>query len=127
MRNYISKCEEQRNLLRILKALEEKNNSFETANQKLNENLEKEINNKKETMKLKDEKMSVYENLIQKKKELSKENKTIDEKIKRNAINIKDKEDQNLKMKIEIEEMKIMIDDLESYKKERDSNLKHDE
>ena len=125
MRNYISKCEEQRNLLRILKALEEKNNSFETANQKLNENLEKEINNKKETMKLKDEKMSVYENLILEKKELSKENKTLDEKIKRNAINNKDKEDQNTKTKIEIGEMTIMVEDLESYTKERENNLKH--
>ena len=125
MRNYISKCEEQRNLLRILKALEEKNNSFEAQNQKLNENLEKELNNKKESIKSKADKMSEYENLIFEKKELNKENKILDEKIKRNAINIKDKEDQNIKMKIEIEEMKIMIDDLESYKKERDSNLKH--
>ena len=125
MRNYIKKCEEQRKILRILKALEEKNNSFEAQNQKLNDNLEKELNNKKESIKSKADKMTEYENLIFEKKELNKENKALDEKIKRNAINIKDKEDQNIKMKIEIEEMKIMIDDLESYKKERDSNLKH--
>ena len=110
MRNYIKKCEEQRKILRILKALEEKNNSFEVQNQKLNENLEKELNNKKESIKSKADKMSEYENLIFEKKELNKENKTLDEKIKRNAINIKDKEDQNIKMKIEIEEMKIMIE-----------------
>ena len=75
MRNYIKKCEEQRKILRILKALEEKNNSFEAQNQKLNENLEKELNNKKESIKSKADKMSEYENLIFEKKELNKENK----------------------------------------------------
>ena len=53
LKDFVSKCEEQRSLLRILKALEEKNTVFETENKKISENLEKEINNRKEVTKTK--------------------------------------------------------------------------
>ena len=125
LKDFVSKCEEQRSLLRILKALEEKNTVFETENKKMSENLEKEINNKKEVTKTKEEKANEYDKLNSEKTELTKENKYLDEKIKRNTLLNRDKDDKNLKIKLDINDMKAIADDLESYKKERDDKLKH--
>ena len=125
LKDYISKCEEQRSLLRILKALGEKNSEFEAENKKINENLEKEVNNKREVTKKKEEKFNEYEKLNSEKTELTKENKNLDEKIKRNTLLNRDKDDKNIKIKLDINDMKEIADDLESYKKERDTKLKY--
>lgn len=124
LKKFTEKCEEQRNLLRILKALQEKNNSFDNENQNLKEDIEKERNNKKEMMKKKEEKKDAYDKLIIELSEIRQENKNYDEKIKRYKLTNREKEDKNFQLEIGINDIKEGINDLESYKKERNDSLK---
>ena len=124
MKDYVSNCEEQRSLLRILKTLAENNSTFENDIKKINESLEKESTTKKETIKTKEEKMFLYEKLNLERNELVKENKNLDEKIKRNMMLNKEKDDKNTKYKLSMGDLKDEMDNLELYKKDRNDKIK---
>ena len=116
----LSKFDEQRNLLRILKCLNEKTNEFDIEVKKLNEVYDKESAEKKEKTKIKEEKMSEYDNLIEERNELYKQNKLNDEKLKKLMINYKDKKDKNETQKADMLLMIEELNDINKYKEEKE-------
>ena len=124
LKDFVSKCEEQRSLLRILKALKEKNDSFENESRNLKENIEKINSNRKEIIKRTNEKNEIYEKLVIEKNEIVKENKYLDERLKKNKLINKEREDKNIQIELAINDIKEEYNELESYKNERDNKIK---
>ena len=124
MKDFMSKCEEQRSLLRILKTLTNKNNSLEEELKKLKDNFENDKNTKKNNTKKIEVNKIKYANLIFEREEINKENKFLEEKIKRTILSYREKDNQNILTELAINDMKEEVDELDFYKKERDGKLK---
>ena len=124
MKDFMSKCEEQRSLLRILKALTNKNNSLEEDIKKLKDNFENDKNTKKNNTKKIEVNKIKYANLIFEREEINKENKFLEEKIKKTILSYREKDNQNILTELAINDMKEEVDELDFYKKERDGKLK---
>jgi len=124
MKDFMSKCEEQRSLLRILKTLTNKNNSLEEELKKLKENFENDKNTKKNNTKKIEVNKIKYANLIFEREEINKENKFLEEKIKKTILSYREKDNQNILTELAINDMKEEVDELDFYKKERDGKLK---
>ena len=124
MKDFMSKCEEQRSLLRILKTLTNKNNSLEEELKKLKDNFENDKNTKKNNTKKIEVNKIKYANLIFEREEINKENKFLEEKIKKTILSYREKDNQNILTELAINDMKEEVDELDFYKKERDGKLK---
>ena len=124
MKDFMSKCEEQRSLLRILKTLTNKNNSLEEDIKKLKDNFENDKNTKKNNTKKIEVNKIKYANLIFEREEINKENKFLEEKIKKTILSYREKDNQNILTELAINDMKEEVDELDFYKKERDGKLK---
>ena len=124
MKDFTSKCEEQRSLLRILKTLTNKNNSLEEELKKLKDNFENDKNTKKNNTKKIEVNKIKYANLIFEREEINKENKFLEEKIKKTILSYREKDNQNILTELAINDMKEEVDELDFYKKERDGKLK---
>ena len=124
MKDFMSKCEEQRSLLRILKTLTNKNNSLEEELKKLKDNFENDKNTKKNNTKKIEVNKIKYANLIFEREEINKENKLLEEKIKKTILSYREKDNQNILTELAINDMKEEVDELDFYKKERDGKLK---
>ena len=124
LKEFTEKCEEQRNLLRILKALKQKNNVFEKDIKNINNEIEKENDKKKEIIKEKEKKKNIYDEFIIELNEIKIENKNMDERIKRLKLTNREKEEKNIQIQIGINYIKEEKNDLELYKKERDNKIK---
>lgn len=124
MKDFMSKCEEQRSLLRILKTLTNKNNSLEEELKKLKDNFENDKNTKKNNTKKIEVNKIKYANLIFDREEINKENKFLEEKIKKTILSYREKDNQNILTELAINDMKEEVDELDFYKKERDGKLK---
>ena len=128
MKDFMSKCEEQRSLLRILKTLTNNNNSLEEELKKLKDNFENDKNTKKNNTKKIEVNKEVnkikYANLIFEREEINKENKFLEEKIKKTILSYREKDNQNILTELAINDMKEEVDELDFYKKERDGKLK---
>ena len=96
MKDFMSKCEEQRSLLRILKTLTNKNNSLEEELKKLKDNFENDKNTKKNNTKKIEVNKIKYANLIFEREEINKENKFLEEKIKKTILSYREKDTQNI-------------------------------
>ena len=75
-------------------------------------------------IKRKEEKKEIYEQLLIEKNEIVKENKYIDERLKKNKLTNKAKEDKNIQTELAINDIKEGYNELGSYKNERDNILK---
>ena len=124
MKDFMSKCEEQRSLLRILKTLTNKNNSLDEELKKLKDNFENDKNTKKNNTKKIEVNKIKYANLIFEREEINKENKFLEEKIKKTILSYREKDNQNILTELAINDMKEEVDELDFYKKERDGKLK---
>ena len=124
MKDFMSKCEEQRSLLRILKTLTNNNNSLEEELKKLKDNFENDKNTKKNNTKKIEVNKIKYANLIFEREEINKENKFLEEKIKKTILSYREKDNQNILTELAINDMKEEVDELDFYKKERDGKLK---
>ena len=124
MKDFMSKCEEQRSLLRILKTLTNKNNSLEEDIKKLKDNFENDKTTKKNNTKKIEVNKIKYANLIFEREEINKENKFLEEKIKKTILSYREKDNQNILTELAINDMKEEVDELDFYKKERDGKLK---
>ena len=124
IKDFMSKCEEQRSLLRILKTLTNKNNSLEEELKKLKDNFENDKNTKKNNTKKIEVNKIKYANLIFEREEINKENKFLEEKIKKTILSYREKDNQNILTELAINDMKEEVDELDFYKKERDGKLK---
>ena len=124
LKEFTEKCEEQRNLLRILKALKQKNCVFEKDIKNIINDIEKDNEKKKELIKEKEKKKNIYDEFIIEMNEIKNENKNMDERIKRFKLTNREKEEKNIQIQIGINYLKEEKNDLELYKKERDNKLK---
>jgi hypothetical protein len=124
LKEFTEKCEEQRNLLRILKALKQKNCLFGNDIKNMNNIIEKENDKKKVIMKEKEEKKNIYDEFIIELNDIKIENKNLDERIKRLKLTNREKEEKNIQIEIGINYIKEEKNELELYKKEREIKLK---
>ena len=124
LKEFTERCEEQRNLLRILKALKQKNCLFENDIRNMNNIIEKENDKKKVIMKEKEEKKNIYDEFIIELNDIKIENKNLDERIKRLKLTNREKEEKNIQIEIGINYIKEEKNELELYKKEREIKLK---
>ena len=93
--DYYSKCEKQRGFLRNLKKLEEKYENCEKEIKKLNEEIEEFKKEKNNLRKKGIETKNKYENSIQEKNNIQRQNKLLDEKIKKYIITNREKSKSN--------------------------------
>ena len=93
--DYYSKCEKQREFLRELKKLEEKYNFYEKEIKRINDNLEELKNNKTKLLEKEKEIKDKYENNIQEKNNYLKQNRILDEKLKKIMNSNKEKQRKN--------------------------------
>lgn len=124
LKEFTERCEEQRNLLRILKALKQKNCLFENDIKNMNNIIEKENDKKKVIMKEKEERKKSYDEFIIELNDIKIENKNLDERIKRFKLTNREKEEKNIQIEIGINYIKEEKNELELYKKEREIKLK---
>jgi hypothetical protein len=122
--DFLEKCEEQRKLLRILKCLGEKNKVFEDDVVFLEENLEKEKNYKKEVLKNREDIQNQYDEFIDERTYLSRQNKSLSEKIKKYAMTNREKADRIRQKEISNQEIQAECDEIEQYKSERSTKQK---
>ena len=123
--DFLEKCEEQRKLLRILKCLGEKNKVFEDDVVFLEENLEKEKNYKKEVLKNREDIQNQYDEFIDERTYLSRQNKSLSEKIKKYAMTNREKADRIRQKEISNQEIQAECDEIEQYKSERNTKQKN--
>ena len=113
LKEFTEKCEEQRNLLRILKALKQKNCVFEKDIKNIINDIEKDNEKKKELIKEKEKKKNIYDEFIIEMNEIKNENKNMDERIKRLKLTNREKEEKNIQIQIGINYLKEEKNDLE--------------
>ena len=109
---FMEKCEEQRKLLRMLKCLGEKTRFLEDDVTQLEKSLEKEKSEKKENQKKKEDKIIQYEDLIEERTNMTRQNKTLLEKIKKNAMINREKADRIKQKEIAIQEIKTEFQEI---------------
>ena len=121
---YVQNCEEQRKLLRILKSLGEKIRIYEQDVNQLEEIYDNEKTTKKDNQKIKEEKENNYEKLIEDRTYISRQNKTLMEKIKKYAMTNREKADRIRHKENANQEIVFECEQINEYKKEREENLK---
>ena len=122
--DFVNKCDEQRRLLRKLKTLGEKSNSYEMAKKHLEESIEKEKTKKNEIQIAKGEKKEKYEQLMEERNNMVKQNKTLVERIKKNIMTNREKAEKIRQKELAIKDTESECEELNIYKKERDAQLK---
>ena len=121
---YLEKCEEQRKLLRNLKGIEEATNLIESENVILEQSLEKEKKAKNEIQKKKLNSRDNYEELIEERSNLSYQNKSLIERIKRTIKQSREKTEKIRIIESHLKEIENNCQDIDEYKTERDTKIK---
>ena len=122
--DFMSQCEEQRKLLRMLKYLGEKSRIFEEQIVELEKNLSQEKTNKKELLQSRENKKEQYEILMEERNDLSHQSKTLHERIKRYAMTNREKADRIHQKDLLYKEKQVEFEAIEQYKSERDEKQK---
>ena len=122
--DFMSQCEEQRKLLRMLKYLGEKSRIFEEQIVELEKNLSQEKTNKKELLQSRENKKEQYEILMEERNDLSHQSKTLHERIKRYAMTNREKADRIHQKDLLYKEKQVEFEAIEQYKSERDGKQK---
>ena len=120
---FFEKCDEQRKLLRVLKKLGEKCGLYENEVQRLEEIYTEEKSKKNEQKKKREELEENYDKLSDERINLIKQNKLIEEKIKKNIMLNREKNEKNFQKEKSIQELDDELNEINKYKNMRNKEL----
>ena len=122
--DYLSKCEKQRKVIRNLEKLEEKYAYLEKEIKK-NDDIIEELKKNRANLKAKDnESKNQYDNKVKEKDNLLKQNRQLDEKIKKQTISNRENYKKNYDCEKAIKDLEEILKEINDYKSERNEYLK---
>ena len=122
--DYLSKCEKQRKVIRNLEKLEEKYAYLEKEIKK-NDDIIEELKKNRANLKAKDnESKNQYDNKVKEKDNLLKQNRQLDEKIKKQIISNRENYKKNYDCEKAIKDLEEILKEINDYKSERNEYLK---